>query len=54
MADEREETSRLYGPPRITIVPHEGLEEGPPLLHASRLPSQRRLATKAVITMLTL
>ncbi|KAF4910464.1 hypothetical protein CGCF415_v005228 [Colletotrichum fructicola] len=42
MADVREETGRLYGPPRITIVPHEGLEEGPPQLHASRVPSLAR------------
>ncbi|KAK2016546.1 hypothetical protein LZ32DRAFT_615179 [Colletotrichum eremochloae] len=40
MADEREETSRLYGPPKITIVPHEGQEDGPPLLHTSRVPGQ--------------
>ncbi|GJC82226.1 hypothetical protein ColLi_05064 [Colletotrichum liriopes] len=40
MAEEREETSRLYGPPKITVVPHEGLEDGPPLLHTSRVPGQ--------------
>ncbi|WQF81304.1 Putative RNA polymerase I-specific transcription initiation factor RRN6 [Colletotrichum destructivum] len=40
MADEREETGRLYGPPRITVVPHEGLQDGPPLLHTSRVPGQ--------------
>ncbi|OHE96128.1 hypothetical protein CORC01_08505 [Colletotrichum orchidophilum] len=40
MADAREETSRLYGPPKITIVPHEGIEDGPPQLHMSRVPGQ--------------
>ncbi|KAF6839259.1 hypothetical protein CPLU01_01997 [Colletotrichum plurivorum] len=57
MADEREEISRLYGPPRITIVPHEGLEDGPPQLHASRLPSQRTfrrpISTSTKLTPLT-
>ncbi|OHW98411.1 DUF1000 domain-containing protein [Colletotrichum incanum] len=43
MADEREETSRLYGPPKITVVPHEGLADGPPLLHTSRVPGQEGL-----------
>ncbi|KAK1979982.1 hypothetical protein LZ30DRAFT_595654 [Colletotrichum cereale] len=47
MADEREETSRLYGPPRITVVPHEGQEDGPPLLHTSRVPGQGETATRA-------
>lgn len=40
MADAREETSRLYGPPKITIIPHEGIEDGPPQLHMSRVPGQ--------------
>ncbi|KZL78191.1 DUF1000 domain containing protein [Colletotrichum tofieldiae] len=44
MAEEREETSRLYGPPKITVVPHEGLEDGPPLLHTSRVPGQEGLS----------
>ncbi|OLN86208.1 hypothetical protein CCHL11_04208 [Colletotrichum chlorophyti] len=48
MAEEREEISRLYGPPKITVVPHEGLEDGPPQLHVSRIPGQEIALSSSV------